>query len=309
MDPSNRSSSETLELYKYSLNPLLKLAPNSEHMLELAKGKVKLTPTAFLSPTSYDSSVPAHKHLALTYYPSHRHRLNVDTRTFTLFDNVGERITGSTIGDGTPRVWPAFGQDGGGQEVLLVDDEKIISRIDFDRNPFTLVNGGAIDSFHQDSGQKYDFDLAEQIAQGVYDGVRGSGLDIGEQKIIGKVNEDGFPVLGWKMAGRSYSLSVGYKIFGNQIKLKFWAYLWADSAGTRHLLSPLIETFTCSIWPYGAALDPVKFKSLLRSRLQDRKYPYALVSDVIRRILTRATKINQISFETRGKKTKLLPSH
>ena len=95
---------------------------------------------------------------------------------------------------------------------------------------------------------------------------------------------------------KHYSLSAAYKKFGNQIRLKFWAYVWSDLAKVRRLMGPLTEECTVSFWRVSVQAPVDDLKDKLRQRLRNRQYPYYVISDIIDLLLTRAISIKDPFF-------------
>jgi len=288
-----------VKVYKYSKNPPDYLKPSSHRIFELPGRKLDSHPVAYVTPDLYDLAVWARKYLSITYFPTCRSLFKLVGAALPVTDNTGGTIDDELSLERVPRVWPAFGRDGGAREALLIADPDSLSKFKPEVPVHRLPDGGKDDSYHQDNVQDHDIKLAIEIAQATWDAA--GQLDLGDRVLRfvgGKVSEDAFPVVTARRSSYHYTLSVGYTILGNYLRVKVWGYVWSDDVNLRHICGPLNDVFSLDLWRGSPALTERTVKDRLQRRLERHQHPYHLFLGAAKNVLTRAVGMEETYFST-----------
>ena len=209
-------------------------ANNNGHLIKfnINGSNSLLKSVIFASPLELANVIFVSQYLSLTYLP--RHRYGFDSKGFKLFNNEGEEITSQNPNDFL-RAWPAFGKYGGGIEVLVeLNNSKITPLSDN-----ILLDGGALDRFHQDAVLPMTKHILESISNGtraLFEGETGIGLV-----------KEGLPVFKWQRNEDNFTISVGIKETPDGMILHIWGTKWRDSYSFRHIhciLESEFQTFS-----------------------------------------------------------------
>jgi hypothetical protein len=203
-----------MQLQRYYLWCIKEItANNNGYLIKFYGPTNSLKSFIFASPLVITNANLVSQHLSLTYLP--RHRYGFDSKNFRLFDNEGNEITSQNPNDFL-RVWPAFGKYGGGIEVLVELKSSVITPM----SDNILLDGGAVDRFHQDAV----LPMTKQILESIYNGTR----DLFEGETgIGLVRE-GLPVFQWQRSQDNFTISVGIKETPDGMILHIWGTKWRD---------------------------------------------------------------------------------
>ena len=227
-----------MELYRYSLKKEAFAQPsNFDTLIKFKKNSTDLdgSPKNFLFTTPYclyDTN-EINNGLCITYFPQWRSKVSL-RQSLTFYNNKEQKIKLNDESE-IPRTWPAFGKSGGIPEILVETNDKIDLH-----NLEEIMNGGAVEQWHQDDVKNYDLPL--NIAKIIRSAVSANeGLDshaenndenttfritAGNNIIIHVINEEKF-----------VTFSAGYEFRAFELYIKIWAAYWAEAANqsTRYI--------------------------------------------------------------------------
>ena len=263
-----------MELYRYSLKKQACAQPsNFDTLIKFKKNSTDLdgSPKNFLFTTPYclyDTN-EINNGLCITYFPQWRSKVSL-RQGLTFYNNKDKNINLSEESE-IPRTWPAFGKSGGIPEILVETNDKIDLN-----NLEEIMNGGAVEQWHQDDVKNYDLPL--NIAKIIRSAVSANeGLDShtennDENSSIGFIKECS-TMINFSHKTKYVTFSAGYEFIAFELYVKIWAAYWVEAANqsTRYIWYESTDPIQISSCDFPHRICCRELLSLFRSEKVSKK--------------------------------------
>ncbi len=233
----------------------------------------------------------AQQSLSITYSPKYECVIRINEK-----DENSIELRSPFLDREPSRVWPAFGKDGGGCEIILTKGKLKYESV-VEKFPYA----GVTNEFIQDS-TKSDKIFVSALTQKLYDWLQSRKDEFyPKEGLSGKIVDGLGNVISWigVPSYKRYAISCAYKENKNKdfVKLKFWGYVWEDENQQRKLSIPFEREYSL---PYG--IYDVKEK------IKQHKDPFSSIENILSNIHNRLIPLAQ-DFENCYNKIIILPPH
>ena len=263
-----------MELYRYSLKKEDRVqTSNFDTLIKFKKNSTDLdgSPKNFLFTTPYclyDTN-EINNRLCITYFSQWRSKVSL--RQGLIFYNNKDKNINLSEESEIFRTWPAFGRSGGIPEILVQTKDKIDLN-----NLEEIMNGGAVEQWHQDGVENYDLSLniAKIIGFAVLanEGFVSPTGNNDENSVSGIIKGNS-TMINLPHNNKYVTFSAGYEFRTFELYIKIWAAYWVDvkDQSTRYVRYESIDPIKILPCKYPDCLDCRELFLLFKHQEQLKK--------------------------------------
>ncbi len=263
-----------MELYRYSLKKEDRVqTSNFDTLIKFKKNSTDLdgSPKNFLFTTPYclyDTN-EINNRLCITYFSQWRSKVSL--RQGLIFYNNKDKNINLSEESEIFRTWPAFGRSGGIPEILVQTKDKIDLN-----NLEEIMNGGAVEQWHQDGVENYDLSLniAKIIGFAVLanEGFVSPTGNNDENSVSGIIKGNS-TMINLPHNNKYVTFSAGYEFRTFELYIKIWAAYCVDvkDQSTRYVRYESIDPIKILPCKYPDCLDCRELFLLFKHQEQLKK--------------------------------------